>query len=57
MKLHVVVVQLLRHFQATQEADFRYATLFWPNKKDDIKKKMEDELTKMKKMEEDLKKN
>ena len=22
---------LLRHFQATQEAAFRYATLFWPN--------------------------
>ena len=21
----------LGHFQATQEADFRYATLFWPN--------------------------
>ena len=23
--------KLLRHFQAMQEADFRYATLFWPN--------------------------
>jgi hypothetical protein len=22
--------KLLRHFQTTQEADFRYATLFWP---------------------------
>ena len=28
MKLQVVVVQLLRHLQATQEAHFRYATLF-----------------------------
>ena len=24
-------VKLLGHFQATQEANFRYATLFWPN--------------------------
>ena len=39
MKLHVVVV----HFQATQETDFRYVTLSWPNKKDDLKK-IEDDL-------------
>ena len=39
-------VKLLRHFQTTQEADFRYATLFWPNYKDDLKKKMEDYLKK-----------
>ena len=23
--------KLLGHFQATQDADFRYGTLFWPN--------------------------
>ena len=28
---HPTLHKLLRHFQATQEADFRYATLFWPN--------------------------
>ena len=38
----------LSHFQATQEAGFRYATLFWPNKKDDLQKKNEDDLKKMK---------
>jgi hypothetical protein len=25
-------------FQTTKEADFLYATLFWPSKKDDLKK-------------------
>ena len=51
---HPTHEELLKHFQATYEAEFWYATLCWPNKKDNLKKKMEDNLKKNKKMENNL---
>jgi hypothetical protein len=59
MKLHVVVVQLLRHFQATQDADFFMQPYFDPTRKTTSKnwkttlrrrkkRKLEDDLQRMK---------